>query len=345
MPLPRSSKSAPPRELTESNCPPAFLGFHRVWASTVPKIQDLAPEYQHDLARVICGLQPVAVPLNPVVSGIAADLRAVAIEISQRRSFQDRYASDLQAALDAGPSGANLKVKSSFVPPPAYDGPSDSGYKNGTKKGSPLSPLSTFPMRTPSPVLFPHNSPALERIRQILYAALGDVLAGNVALGRLLKWDPPRAYFASVSLAIIEVSIRAIQPDGSIDGGVGMQLTIGECPDALKPLMVELADIGKQVKKIRKEDTDAAIDAAQRGDRPTVPRLDELKRILQDGVGCDRGPDACDGEQLARRESIEGRTVAFSNRINALALNISKVKTFRERQNEVFEILSAVCGS
>ncbi|KAF8123457.1 hypothetical protein EV363DRAFT_1435892 [Boletus edulis] len=353
VPLPRSSKSVPPRELTEANCPPAFLGFLRVWVSTVPNIQGLAPEYQHDLARVICGLQPITQPLNHAISGIAADLRAVAIEISQRRSFQDRYASDLQAALDAGSSGATLKVKTSFVPPPAYDGPSGSDAKYGPKYGAklgspPLSPASVFPPRSPSPMLFPHDSPALERIRQILYAALGDVLEGNTKLGRLLKCDPSRAYFASVSLAILEVGTRAVQPDGSIDGGAGMQITVKECPEALRPLMVELADIGKQVKKMRREDTDAAIEAAQRGEEPDVPRLDQLTRMLQEGVGCDRGPSAHhhngDGGHV-RRTSVQGRTVAFSNRINSLALKIYKIKTFRERQSEVFEILSAVCGS
>lgn len=346
VPLPRSSKSAPPRELTEANCPPAFLGFLRVWASTVSRIQSLQPEYQHDLARNICGLQPVTQPPNPAVSGIAADLRAVAIEISQRRSFQDRYANDLQAALDAGSHGSTLKVKTSFVPPPAYDSPSDSDAKYGTKNGSPLpSPASKFPSRTPSPVLFPHNSPALERIRQILYAALGDVLAGNMTLGRLLKRDPPRAYFASVSLAILEVCTWAVQLDGSIDAGPGMQLTLDECPEALKPLMVEIGDISKKAKKIAKKDEEVAIEAAQRGDKPSAPRLDKLRRMLQEGVGCDRGPSGGDGEQCVRRDSVQGRTVAFCNRINTLALNISKVKTFRERQHEVFEILSAVCGS
>lgn len=346
MPLPRSSKSAPPRELTEANCPPAFLGFLRVWASNVSRIQGLEPEHQHDLARVICGLQPLSDPYDSEVSGIAADLRAVAIEISQRRSFQDRYAGDLQAALDAGNSGSTLKVKTSFVPPPAYDGPSNYlDAKNEAKYGSPpASPASAFPPRTPSPVLFPHNSPGLEKIRQILYAALGDVLAGSETLGRLLKWDPPRAYFASVSLAILEVATRAVQPDGSVEGA-GLQITIGECPEALQPLMVELGDIGKQAKKFGKKDTEATIDAIQRGDDPPIPRLERLRRMLQEGVGYDRRPGTDNGEQLCRRESVEGKTVSFSNRINTLALNISKIKTFRERQSEVFEILSAVCAS
>jgi hypothetical protein len=57
-----------------------------------------------------------------VINEIAADLRAVANEISQRRSFQDRYASDLQAALDAGagPDSPSSR-KTSSVPPPVYD--------------------------------------------------------------------------------------------------------------------------------------------------------------------------------------------------------------------------------
>ncbi|KAF9236268.1 hypothetical protein BU15DRAFT_89211 [Melanogaster broomeanus] len=325
VPLPRSSKSAPPRDLTESNCPPSFLGFLRVWASNVSRIQGLEPQHQHDLVRIICNLPPLSQPLNPTISGIAADLRAVAIEISQRRSFQDRYADDLQAALDAGSQGASLKVKTSFVPPPMYD---------------------VFPPRTPSPVLFPHDSPALERIRQILYAALGDVLAGSKTLGRLLKWDPPRAYFASVSLAILEVATRAVGPDGSVDGGAGMKVTLSECPEALKPLMKELDGIGKQAKEMWDLDTTEAIEAAQRGDELPEPRLDRLKTILQQGVGYDMAGTAWDSGSggSGRRRSIEGRTVAFSNRINALALNISKIKTFRERQGEVFEILSAVCG-
>ncbi|KIJ10799.1 hypothetical protein PAXINDRAFT_119347 [Paxillus involutus ATCC 200175] len=334
------------RELTESNCPPAFIGFLRVWSSNVPMIQNLEPQHQHDLARVICGLPHLSNPLERSIPGIAADLRAVAIEISQRRSFQDRYATDLQAALDAGSNGSSLKVKASFVPPPVYDGPGYSDGKYGGKYGSPpTSPASAFPPRTPSPALFPTNSPALERIRQILYAALGDVLAGSQTLGRLLKRDPPRAYFASVSLAILEVGMRAVLPDGTVDGGAGMRVTLVECPDALKPLMLELANIGKQAKEMRNKDTAAAVEAMQRGDELVEPRLDRVRKMLQEGVGYDLARSNAATAPCGRKRSVEGRTVAFSNRINALALNISKIKTFQERQGEVFEILSAVCGS
>jgi hypothetical protein len=106
-------------ELYETNCPIAFLPFLQVWTDAVPRIKNLAPEHQHDLARIICGLHPVAFSI-PALSGIAADLRAVAIEISQRRTFQDRYADDLQAAINAGTRPEGPQIAAAFVPPPAY---------------------------------------------------------------------------------------------------------------------------------------------------------------------------------------------------------------------------------
>ncbi|THU82194.1 hypothetical protein K435DRAFT_972056 [Dendrothele bispora CBS 962.96] len=134
VPLPRrrknsngTSTTSTPTDLSMENCPPAFRSFLSVWARCVPPIQALTPEHQHDLARIICGLDPLTVTLSEDVYGIAADLRAVAIEISQRRSFQDRYASDLQAALDGGgvPSTSSStpspSFKASFVPPPSYE--------------------------------------------------------------------------------------------------------------------------------------------------------------------------------------------------------------------------------
>ena len=61
----------------------------------------LVSEHQHDLAHVIRNLAPLRRP-PPVNPRLAADLRSIAIEINQRHSFQDRNASDLQAALDIG---------------------------------------------------------------------------------------------------------------------------------------------------------------------------------------------------------------------------------------------------
>ncbi|KAI5981197.1 OPT oligopeptide transporter protein-domain-containing protein [Pisolithus albus] len=78
-------------------------------------ITGLDPSLQHDLARIICGFNPLIEPSDLPLSRIAADLRAVTIEILQRHTFQDRYVSDLQAALDAGRRGSNLQVKASLA--------------------------------------------------------------------------------------------------------------------------------------------------------------------------------------------------------------------------------------
>ena len=123
-------------ELSETNCPRSFLSFLRVWIDTVPQIQSLAPEYQHDLARIICGLNPVYSPPKPALNGIAADLRGVVIEISQHRTFQGRYAQDLQAAIDVGATPSVPCVTATFVPPPAYEA------ELPTYPSPPLSPAS-----------------------------------------------------------------------------------------------------------------------------------------------------------------------------------------------------------
>jgi hypothetical protein len=325
----------------------------------VPAIQALSPEYQHDLARAICDLEPIATPINPAINGIAADLKAVAIEISQRRSFQDRYAADLQAAVDAGADsagGSGVKVKVSFVPPPEYDpSPVSSAASSPRSQASnlphsaPQSPglLSPFsappppassPPRTPSPTLVAVNSSAIDFIRETLYASLGDALERTPSLRLLLKSDPPRAYFAAVSFAVLDVATTSMMPDGSVVGVLGKVLKLGECPRELRPFMEELATIGQQAKEIEGEDTELAMKLAERGEDMPVPRMERVMMMLEGGVGYENGrQEARDG-----RRSTEGRAVAFANRINGLSLRISKLKAFRERQGEIFKVLAGV---
>ena len=102
-----------PRQLLSlSNYPPTFV---RLWSKCVPAIQALLPEHQHDLTRMICNQALLRRP-PPVIVRLAADLRSVAIEIGQHCSLQDRYANDLQAALDAGEPRSGTTTKASFVP-------------------------------------------------------------------------------------------------------------------------------------------------------------------------------------------------------------------------------------
>ncbi|KAF9457963.1 hypothetical protein BDZ94DRAFT_1227077 [Collybia nuda] len=368
VPLPRSSKQSQPMELSYDNCPPAFISFLRVWASTVPSIQALAPEHQHDLARIICGLQPLSKPAPSSIQGIAADMRAVAIEISQRRSFQDRFASDLQAALDSGTNpGSPMSKKASFVPPPLYDpspntsptasprssidsrlpppSPQYATHNIPPQSSSHLSPYpsssgsaSGFPPRSPSPSILAPDSPAIEFIRETLYASLADALERQPSLRALLKRDPPRAYFASVAYAILDVATTAVTPEGSIVGVLGQPLTLADCPKELRPFMAELAAIGQQAKEVEDEDNKTAMDCAQRGEDIPPSRMDRVRLMLEEGVGYAQGRrDAEEG-----RRSVEGRAVAFTNRINALSLGMTRLKAFRERQEDVFKVLAGI---
>lgn len=354
VPLPRATKSAPPLELSPDNCPPAFLGFLAVWASTVPRIQGLIPQDQHDLARIICGLEPVAIPPNSECAGIAADLRAVAIEISQRRTFQDRYASDLQAALDAGASSSGLKVKTSFVPPPLYSdqlSPESSGY-DSKKFVSPSSSsvLSAFPLRTPSPTILTQDTPEIDFIRETLYSALAVVLEHITAsrdhnphpLARLFKYDPPRAHFAAVSLAILEVATMqgVILPDQNAIMCVsarelgGHKLTPDTCPEPLRPFMMELIAIGRDAQVMQDEDNEATIKAIERGDEDIPePRFERVQAIIINGVRV--SGSTADDRCRTRKRSVEGRAVAFANRVNALGLSISRIKAFRDREGSI----------
>lgn len=87
-PIPGSAHGSAPLILSDETCPPLFVPFFKLWQNTVPVIQALHPAHQHDLARVICDNEPLIEPTPPQLHRISADLRAVAIEISQRRTFQ-----------------------------------------------------------------------------------------------------------------------------------------------------------------------------------------------------------------------------------------------------------------
>lgn len=368
-------------DLSLANCPVAFRPFLTVWAETVPSIQSLTPEHQHDLARIICGLAPLARPPNLRLNGIAADIRAVAIEVSMRRTFQDRYAADLQAALDAGrPSTHRHRVKASFVPPPGYDdtlsSPSTlappstissraSSSSLRSPSPSPSSTRSASPL--PSPTILGPDAPAIELIRETLYAALADVLERTPSLRRVLKRDPARGYFSAVSLAVLDVATSSVarspttpsfpseDPEPMIRGVLGKNLTLSQCPRELRPFMQELCDIGETAKKTEEEDSEASVAALQEGKEMPRPRFDRVRDILKGGVGWaydesresdsegSGGTRGANGSATRRRTtSTENRAVAFANRINALSLGMTKLRAFKERQEAVFQVLIGV---
>ncbi|EPS93326.1 hypothetical protein FOMPIDRAFT_1039128 [Fomitopsis schrenkii] len=372
VPLPRRSKTESAAfNLSEENCPPQFRPFLLVWSHAVPEIQNLTPEHQHDLARIICGLQPIAVPSNPRLKGIAADIRAVAIEISMRRTFQDRYAGDLQAALDAGTNGG-IKMKASFVPPPSYS-PSTSAPKPPPKLSPSASDISFSPLppspTSPTPTILAPNAPAIEFIRETLYAALADVIERRSSLRRALRTDPTRAYFAAVAFAILDVATSSVthhparhksladalpapdaqQADVTIYGVLDKTLSLRDCPPELRPFMAELCAIGEAAREMEEQDSVATVEALQRGEDAPMPRLDRARDILEGGVGhafagAERADVARAADHRRRTTSTENRAVAFANRINALALGMTRLRAFRERQDMVFKVLAGIGG-
>ncbi|KAH9927451.1 uncharacterized protein BXZ73DRAFT_48924 [Epithele typhae] len=423
VPLPRRQKhgtSGPPTDLSLNNCPPTFRQFLIVWSQVVPSIQALIPSHQHDLARVICGFEPVSSPLNPRLNGIAADLRAVAIEISMRRTFQERYAVDLQSALDSGaPRTPGSGKKASFVPPPSYEDASPQSSappspRPNTSTLAPHSPRSSVPpspqphflspnspparltvlpssrthSRTPSassvsslgsthsrdsepfsPTILA-DAPGIEFIRETLYAALADVLERKPHIRALLARDPTRAYFAAVALAITDVaSSSATRADPTqkvledmlapgaprhgdepiLRGVLGQMLALSDCPAPLRPFMAELCALGTELHAMEERDSEATVEALSAGEAPPAPRLERVYEILERGIGYahreeDVGRRSQDGsEQMRRRRgSTEGRAVAFANRINALALGMTKLQAFKQRQDMVFKVLAGV---
>jgi len=167
---------------------------------------------------------------------------------------------------------------------------------------------------------------------------LADALERQPSLRKLLKRDPPRAYFASVSFAILDVAMNAVTPDGSVIGVLGTPLTLEQCPRELLPFMMELAAIGRQAKELEEDDTQVAMQHAARGEDIPLTKMERVRSMLEEGVG----GEADRREANGGRRSVRGRAVAFMNRINALSLGMTRIRAFRERQDEVFKVLAGI---
>jgi hypothetical protein len=118
----------------------------------------------------------------------------------------------------------------------------------------------------------------------------------------------------------------------------GVPLTLAKCPAPLRPLMRELAAVGREAARMEEEDTMEAVRLVSEGREGDVraPRLERTRLLLERGVGHDAG------RGNGGRRSTEGRAVAFANRVNALALSITRLPQFRQRQDDVFRVLAGV---
>ena len=127
-------------------------------------------------------------------------------------------------------------------------------------------------------------------------------------------------------------------PEGAVVGVLGKPLTLADCPQELRPFMVELASIGRQAKEIEEEDDNVAMALALSGKDIPQSRMDRAKAMLEEGVGYAQGKR----DEKTGRRSVEGRAVAFTNRINALSLGMTRLRAFRERQEDVFKVLAGI---
>ena len=134
-----------------------------------------------------------------------------------------------------------------------------------------------------------------------------------------------------------------MNPDGSVIGILGKRLTVSECPRELRPFMIELSVIGQQAKSMDEEDNQHAMKLAEQGRSDDIPlsRLDRVRLVWEKGVGFENLDDDHDHNGGGRR-SVEGRAVAFANKVNALGLALTKLKPFKERQEYVFKVLGGI---
>lgn len=386
-------------------------------------------------------------------------MRAVAIEISQRRTFQERYQSDLQAALDHGRPMSDGRrtpspLRATFVPPPGYEAekplPASPTSPRSSRPVTPTSPMritnpdlpgfgrepstvasptspSSTPLRTPSPlrinaplpslpprteyghrrnqssqylelpgrpsVTVPSTSAssssgrrspspavpaqlnsAIETIRETLYAELAEVIEKTKELRTLLATDKPRAYFASVGLAILEFSLNALTPSGGVRAVLGAELKLEDVPREYGPLLTEVQAIARRSRELEEEDNKKAVELLTAGEETLPePRMDRLRRMLIKGVARgweelqrDQAVTGAETEVMAgaafesqvrrsarasdqgavrarsRDRSPEGTVLQLANRINALALTMTRLPAFRERQDQVFKVLAGV---
>ncbi|GAA6062057.1 hypothetical protein JCM10212_005042 [Sporobolomyces blumeae] len=349
--------SSPDRSfvLSTTNCPASFSNAFRLWTTCVGPIKRLDDAARHDLALILCDKEIESSVLRLDVSRLASDLKGIALEILQRRTFQLRLQSDLNAALDSSvrprSSGdSDRPSRASFEPPPMYSEgrPTEETKRayarfssNDLADGSGRRGRSS--MEETGAVRIVEQEENLNVIRETLYSAFADAIVETPAileqLSRGTDWAP-RAFFASTCLAILEVALSRVDTHGVrvVDMGRRAPKVIGiaETPPYLRPFLGKLVELSQAVQALAAQDDERAIEQATSGTIPTsAPRIEQLRARLAGGVGSQRGlePDDREGEQ---------QLSSLANAINEMALGMSSLPAFRERQTEAFKVLVSI---
>lgn len=170
----------------------------------------------------------------------------------------------------------------------------------------------------------------VDTVRETMYAAIADSLATQNLRQVMLK-DPQRAYFSAVSLAILNISVT-LQPQSTDSPNLvtmmGRSIRISDLPGAYKTCVGELATIGREAQKLREEDDERAIAYVARGKPLPEPRTGRVRKLLERGVGY----VGADGRVRGTSSSGggTGRSREFSNKINALSVELMKLPAFQE---------------
>ncbi|KAI0044023.1 hypothetical protein FA95DRAFT_1497770, partial [Auriscalpium vulgare] len=110
----------------------------------------------------------------------------------------------------------------------------------------------------------------------------------------------------------------------SVHGVLGENLTLEQWPPELRSLMLKLGSIGHHANEMEVEGR-----RRRCGGRGAGRTSKRVRAMLEAGSG--RAEEA-----NGRPRSVEGRAIAFANRVNSLGLNMTRLKEFRDRKDEVF---------
>ncbi|GAA6037128.1 hypothetical protein JCM8097_008750 [Rhodosporidiobolus ruineniae] len=331
--------------LTSQNCPPTFKQAFSLWQATVEPIRNLPSAARYDLALLLCDKPAQSSPLRMEVPRLASDLKGIALEILQRRTFQLRFQSDLQAALDSSvrprtSSDSARPAQAQYEPPPMYEAgePTEEtrrAYKDQDGADEPRGNVEA--------ALSMEQQENLRIIRETLYSALADAIVETPSILEQLARGPEwasKAFFASTCLAILEVALTRMDRNGVrvVNLGSDSPKYIGgaQTPPYLRPFLSKLVEVSQAVQSLAAADDARAVQEATEGvEHLTPPKLDRLKERLARGVGAE--------ETLrSSRESRDGEVEMLANAINGLALGMTSLPAFRERQAEAFQIIAGV---
>ncbi|GEM09641.1 hypothetical protein Rt10032_c08g3658 [Rhodotorula toruloides] len=183
----------------------------------------------------------------------------------------------------------------------------------------------------------------LSLIRETLYSAFADVLVETPAIRQMLSQGPEwsaKAFFAATCLAIVEVALTRIDRHGvrAVDLGRTSPKVIGlnETPTHLRPFLSRLVEVSQALRALADADDARAVQEATEGiERLTPPKLDRLKERLAKGIGAEETLSSA-------RSGVDGELAGLANAINTLALGMSALPAFRERQTQAFQVLASV---